>query len=223
MTNGVYERENKLWNGDYLSYGPEELNYAKNWLQERVTFLDTYFENFAGNQPIIYSFNAAVSGTDVVLNWRANCSAISSFAVEASSDSLNWHTITPISILANDSITCNYSFTDTNVEANTVYYRLKVADKNSGIFYSSVRYVHLDFPVNFSIVSIFPNPVSTTLQIQGNIEKVNILSLQGVSVYEADNGSPTGINVQSFPAGVYVVRVTQKDGLISSHRIVINR
>lgn len=221
-TNGVYERESMVWAGDYLSYGQQELDYVRSWIQNRVDWLDNYFKTFAGDQPLLYSFDASTKDSDVILKWSANYPAIQSFDVQVSFDNSIWRTITSNSLSANDSTSCTCSFTDTHGGATSLYYRLIITDKNRAVSYSPVRSVHLDLPAAAS-VAMFPNPVSSTLQVWGNVEKVRIFSSQGVSVYEATDGDAAQINVQTFPAGVYLVQVTQKDGLISSHRIVVNR
>ena len=219
--NGVYERENMVWSGDYLSYGKDELDYVQNWTQARVTWLDSYFKSLVSDKPIVYSFTGSVPEKAVVLTWSANCPSIHSFDVEASTDSLTWHTITPNSLLANDSTTCNYTLTDNYSETPILYYRLKVTDKNNGISYSAV--LRMNVEVSTSAVSLYPNPVATTLLIRGDVEKVNIYSLLGACVYESDSVVSDTIDMQNLSTGIYLVRVTQKNGSITSHRIVVDR
>ena len=125
--NGVYERENMVWSGAYLSYGQDELNYIKTWTQARVAYLDAYFQPFVINKSLV------------------------------------------------------------------------------------------------DAVSIYPNPVSISLQIRGSVEKVNIYSLLGACVYESDNSASDTIDIQQLATGMYVVRITDKNGSISSHKILVNR
>ncbi|GAB3800265.1 hypothetical protein GCM10028819_25230 [Spirosoma humi] len=221
--NGVYERENRVWSGDYLSYGQDELDYAKNWIQARATWLDSYFRNFAGDQPIIYSFGASVPDSGVVLTWSANCSAIHSFDVEVSTDQVAWRKITPNSLLASDSATCNYSFTDTEIAASGLYYRLKVMAKSDSILYSSVLSINPERSFANSVLSLYPNPVSTTLMVRGDVDRINVYSLPGIPVYESDSSTGNVIDMARFPVGIYLVRITHKNGLVSSHRVIVNR
>lgn len=159
----------------------------------------------------------------MVLNWSANCSAIHSFDVEVSTDNVAWYKITPNSLLANDSTICNYSFTDMEIIANMLYYRLKVIAKNDSISYSPVLPINLELPRTASVVSLYPNPVSTTLTVRGNVDRINIYSQLGTRVYESDSSTFSLIDMERFPVGIYLVRITQKNGSVSSHRIIVNR
>ncbi len=224
--NGVYERESLVWAGDYLSYGQDELDYVRTWTQTRVLWLDTYFKSLVSTQPMVYSFDvvtpASVSVKPTVqLAWSANCSAIQSFDIETSSDSLTWHTITPQRIMANDSTTCNYTFTDGRLEETVAYYRLKVIDKKSAVSYSSIRQVTVNLPLE--TIQIYPNPVSTTLQIQGDVKEIRIYSLLGACVYESPGSTFNTVDMQRFATGTYIVRVTQTNGLVSSRKLVVTK
>ena len=218
--NGVYERENMKWAGDLLSYGTDELAYIQNWTKNRLAWLDTYFKSI-NSDPTIYSLSDSLSGSTVVLNWSANCSAIYSFDVERSLDGLTWTTISPAPISSNDSTTCQYTFTDINPISGLSYYRLKVTDTEAGILYSFVIPMNIELPS--TAVIVFPNPASTTVQVRGNVEKINLYSSLGMALYESTSSTPNAVDVKSLPTGMYLLRVTQKNGSISTHKILVNR
>ncbi|MFD2933372.1 CotH kinase family protein [Spirosoma flavum] len=221
--NGVYERENMKWAGDLLSYGNDEHAYIQNWVSERVNWLDTYFKSI-NNEPTVYAFDATIAGTSVLLEWSANCSDIYSFDIERSTDSLNWNLLNTYPIISNDSTTCQYTFTDINPSVGKAYYRLKVADKESAISYSSVQQVKIDLTaLKSNAVQVFPNPVSTTLQVLGSVEKINVYSALGMAIYESDSLTPNTVDVKKFPTGLYLVRVTQKNGVINTYKVLVNR
>ncbi|GAB4021097.1 hypothetical protein GCM10028773_28580 [Spirosoma koreense] len=222
MNNGVYERENMVWAGDPLSYGQDELDYIQSWVRSRVSWLDGYFQALVSNKPIVYNFNAAALSTSSVrLNWSANCAAIQSFDVEASADSLTWHTLTPSSVLTNDSTACHYSFTDNESITSAIYYRLKVTDNNNAISYSPIQRIGIE---SFATaVQLYPNPVSTTLEIRGEVQQVRIYSVLGACVYDSDSLASNTIDVQQLATGLYVVHITQKDGSVSSHKVLVQR
>ncbi|MVM29698.1 T9SS type A sorting domain-containing protein [Spirosoma sp. HMF4905] len=218
ISNGVYERESLKWANPFLSYSAEELDYIHTWTQNRVNYLDNYFKSLVQDQPIIYSFTAEAIEKKAVLNWTVNCAAVNSFDVEQSTDSLTWSTISVAPILSNDSLPCQYTFTDNNPSSGNSYYRLKITNKQNSSSYSAIQLLNFDLPVN-----VFPNPASTTLQVQGNIDKVDVYSLRGALIYESTNASPNLVNVNSFSSGTYLLRVTQKNGTVSTHKILVNR
>lgn len=216
--NGVYDRENLIWAGPLLSYGPDELNYIKDWTDERVSYLDGYFESLAREQPIIYSFTAKAVEKTAVLNWRMNCMAISSFIVERSIDGLNWNAINSTPIPSNDSLPCQYSFADNNPNPGNSYYRLKITDKQNSNSFSAIQVVNFDLPV-----TVFPNPASTTVRIQGNVNKVDVYSLNGALLYQSTNASPNTVDVRNLTTGTYLLHVFEQNGTISTHKILVNR
>ncbi|GAB3710608.1 hypothetical protein GCM10027592_47460 [Spirosoma flavus] len=219
--NGLYERENLKWSGPLLSYSSDELNYMQNWLQDRLNYLDTYFKNLVQDQPIIYQFAAQAAEQKAVLNWSANCLAINTFDVERSSDQLNWGSINGYSLLSDESHPCAYSYTDENPGSGIVYYRLKIVDLKNNVSYSTIQ--KLDFSPAEIPVRVYPNPVSTTLQVQGNVQQVDVYSTNGLFLYSSDLSSPSVVQVNQLPSGMYLVRVTQKSGLISTHKVLVSR
>lgn len=218
QTNGVYERENLVWPGPLLSYSGDELTYIKTWTSQRVHYLDSYFETLAQSQAAIFSFTATAVQQTAVLNWRVNCMAVSSFTVERSSDSLRWHTVNTSPIQSTDSLPCQYSFVDNNPSPGNVFYRLKIKDKQNNSLYTPTRLLNFDLPA-----SVFPNPASTTVQIVGNIDKVNLYSLMGALLYESPAKAVNAINVNALTTGMYILRVFQKNGAVSTHKLLINR
>lgn len=59
---------------------------------------------------------------------------------------------------------------------------------------------------------IFPNPTTGTIRVQlENIEKVEILNLQGKEIYK---GKETEIDLSKESKGIYIIRVTTEKGVI---------
>lgn len=80
---------------------------------------------------------------------------------------------------------------------------------------------------NENIISVFPNPVQSVLQITSNSFQKGILEIFGADgklVFSETNFSPSvrnDVNVSFLPAGTYVIRLTQKSK-ISSCRFIKN-
>ncbi|MFT4031430.1 MAG: CotH kinase family protein [Siphonobacter sp.] len=217
-TNAIYDREALVWSGDMLSYSDAELAYMKTWTTTRLTWLDYYFSTY--NEPAITNFNAVLNESVVNLSWNATCSIISSFDVERSADNLNWEALTTSSLSSTDSLICSYTFTDTNPLETTAYYRIQGLDLSGNTIYSSTETVSV-LTSSTEAILVYPNPVSSTLQISGNLSKVSVYSMKGALVYEADNSLPNTINMQNLPVGLYIVYVTKTDGSISKHKIIV--
>ena len=69
---------------------------------------------------------------------------------------------------------------------------------------------------NLITISIYPNPTDNTLFISGNESPivVSIYNVLGKEVFSAKNAN--NINVQAFPSGVYVIRIS--DGIRQTNR-----
>ena len=73
-------------------------------------------------------------------------------------------------------------------------------------------------------ISIFPNPVFTTAQLQGfradDAWEVDILNLQGQVVHQ-QSGLGNGIlDVSNIPAGIYAVQLKQSDSVVKVLRFL---
>lgn len=78
----------------------------------------------------------------------------------------------------------------------------------------------------FDIVSIYPNPASTTLTITGGVDSLNDITIYNVAgqlVRELDNKDLTGgeIDVDALPAGIYLVQLTLKNGTQQTKKLLI--
>lgn len=215
--NGVYERERKVWAGDLLSYDSTEVDYALNWLRARTNFLDSYFRQLTAGDAVIYQFSAALHESAVAVTWSANCAAIASFDLQRSTDSTTWTTLKTYS----SADSCSYAYTDETVPDGTSYYRLRFTDGQGQTAYSSVQTIVRATAVTG--VRVYPNPASDLLQISGKVQAFSVLSPVGTAVYRGDGSLPRTINVRQLPAGLYLVRVEDKDGLITTHKVLIHR
>lgn len=74
--------------------------------------------------------------------------------------------------------------------------------------------------------SVYPNPASDKIYITGNsetIKKVTFYNLAGLSVKYVDELNPDGsIDISDFPKGVYIILIENKNGSLSSARMIKN-
>lgn len=75
---------------------------------------------------------------------------------------------------------------------------------------------------------IFPNPSNGIFQIKSNENSdkkysVTIINNLGVIIEVLEmNNSEIGINIESYPAGLYYIQISNNDGLQEIHKLIIN-
>lgn len=71
---------------------------------------------------------------------------------------------------------------------------------------------------NVNTFTIYPNPVTSVLNIKGNdILQVEIFNLVGQKIY---SGTETSINVESYISGTYFVKVSTQKGVFTKKAII---
>ena len=70
-----------------------------------------------------------------------------------------------------------------------------------------------------SLLSVWPNPVSETLNLKGDMTQVQIFSIDGRLVMSLDKGFET-INVSDLSTGCYLLKATMKDGSVSTQKFL---
>ena len=81
-------------------------------------------------------------------------------------------------------------------------------------YYSSTTNVG---EVSASLLSIWPNPVSETLNLKGDMTQVQIYSIDGRLVMSLDKGFET-INVSALATGSYLLKATLNDGSVTTQK-----
>lgn len=116
------------------------------------------------------------------------------------------------------------SFTDENVPDGTYTYCVEASHNNciseKICIEATVQVVNCNFVENKNY--IFPNPVTKTLNINiKDIENVKIYDIHGKIVNKYTNTYE--IDVQSFPEGVYIIKILDKKGTFYSQKFIVKR
>lgn len=160
----------------------------------------------------------------VILTWKtANEINTARFDVQRSEDGNNFTAIG--SVLAKAGSAESYSYNDQmNPFLNgTVYYRLKMIDKNGSFSFS--RVVSVQLRSNFT-VTIFPNPIKGefTVDLKSRCAKAefSLLDASGQQVYHAVYYNTTSQKITP-PAGkgVYALRVVTEKGVVAQKIVVL--
>lgn len=108
--------------------------------------------------------------------------------------------------------TMRYHYTDPTQEIGEVNYRIRSTDTDGAIYFSETVTVNIE-ELNPGY-SIFPNPALDVVYVQGLSDtedtRIRIVDMQG-KLYLDDIMQDTGVSIKDLPAGVYILRVQQRN------------
>lgn len=170
----------------------------------------------------LVSFDLKTENTNVNLYWHtADAVNFSHFEIEKSPNAKNWILLAVVP----DNYSGQYNYVDIQNLNPLVYYRLKMVDLDGSYVYSSVKSIRLE--QSDLLVSLYPNPVSTTLRISNlDIEKVknfNVLDQSGINRMTYRGLKTNEIPVQSLSIGTYFVKIEMINGEKFVKKFIINR
>lgn len=146
------------------------------------------------------------------------------FEIQYSTDGINWSIVDFMpsgAINGNSSGPLYYRYIHQAVVKGRNFYRLKQIDFDGRHIYSPVSAVSFD---QISLLNIYPNPVSSTLYIDGLSSKstISILNLSGqvVKVIQANPEPRVPIDVSQLPAGTYLVQTQDATGNSKSFKVI---
>jgi hypothetical protein len=154
-------------------------------------------------------FSAALQNGYGSLTWQtSNEINIKNFEVERSNDGRNYNNIGTVA--ATNKTSNNYSFQDKAKIDGTVYYRLKMMNKDGSFTYSNIFVLNSKMKGN---VSVYPNPASESITLfHGNLSTnatANIVGMDGRKLMQLNllpNATHTLVNIQSLAKGVYLLQ-----------------
>lgn len=187
-------------------------NTASRW---EITFDVAGFSGFVianANTAILpvnwVKVNGFVNGQQQpVIQWKVQESQVATFAVEKSTDGRNFVKVATVSSKG-DGLN-EYSFTDPSALIGTGFFRIQQSSKNGTNSYSAV----VKLNAGKGRVNAFPNPVTdkVTLSISSDLlhSKAVLSDLQGRVIQNIKlNSQLVEVNMQDYPAGVYVITIS---------------
>jgi hypothetical protein len=180
----------------------------------------TFNSQAQGLPVLLKSFTAWKADEGIVLNWTSSMEKnVSHYAIERS---VNGSDYTDIGIIftENDSHSGrDYRFCDAlkNVQAQVLYYRLRMVDMEQHDEYSPIRIIHMGGQEDQPEVLAYPNPVSDQLHItlpahwQDSKVVIELLNANGHVVKRVVNnkaGQTETLNTSDLLKGIYLVRVS---------------
>jgi hypothetical protein len=197
-------------------------NGDRDW--RSVVILPVTLVQFKGNL-----FNAIST-----ISWTVtNETDIERYELERGIDGLQYITIQNVAAKGLQVIQV-YSANDniTNLGANTIYYRLKVFDKNGKYSYSNILVFKID---NVKTgMSVSPNPAKSSFTVKINVNTVanamlSLSDMMGKTLQTKNISLSRGVNAISFynldiyAAGTYILKLQINDSIFFLQKIIIQR
>ncbi len=166
------------------------------------------FRNSTGTLPLkLLSFNAARRGVHNQLRWTtANELNVDRFIIEYSFDGRMFDDAGTVKA-ANNHFENSYSFVHGLSRTGTIYYRLKMLDKDGTFTYSPVKSIKS----TSSMVTLWPNPAGKILNVQGDaLQQVIIIDNLGRVLLDKRiaNAVNTQLDISTLPKGYCWVKIS---------------
>jgi uncharacterized repeat protein (TIGR01451 family) len=168
---------------------------------------------------ILKDLKATPMSSSILVTWNT-LSEINSdyFTVERSIDGNSFDALGNVTSKGGINTKTAYDFNDKKEVQEgvvTLYYRLKMVDKNGASFYSDK--VSVSLPTGDLAISVFPNPAKSELNVSYYLKEASDVTLRvtnitGKEVYstEVKGGQllqNAKVNVSNFPTGVYFLSI----------------
>ena len=211
-----------LTNADAIVITPsvDDQRATKGYIAYTGSFTDG-FSQFMIASPLIalpvnlISFDAKVVNKSIALNWVTSQEVNNKgFALERSTDAVNFTKIAWLDGRINSAITSTYTYTDNFVQPGVVYYyRLRQTDLDGKEKLSAVRNAKIEKLV--VSVTITPNPAKNSIKVfvagTNSLADIYVVNMQGqvLRSFKQVNGSNTAatLNISGLPVGMYVVNI----------------
>jgi hypothetical protein len=175
-------------------------------------------------------FHAAPDKNTVDLSWAtASESNNNYFTVERSRDGISFDSLTSVAseaINGNSVVPLDYAAVDPKPFPGTNYYRLKQTDLDGRFRYSNT--VTVSFGNNPSFVSVYPNPTTGVLYINGlntmqATVKVEWLDTRGTTLLQEIAPVQGGIArlIAHLNNGIYFLKFETADGVVHTQQVMI--
>ncbi|MGG7663344.1 T9SS type A sorting domain-containing protein [Dyadobacter sp. BHUBP1] len=182
----------------------------------------TLYSACNGPLPVVLTeFDAIGEGSSVRLSWAtATESNASHFDIERSSDGRAWQKAGVLQAKGESVQKEAYSFSDDFPLAGENLYRLRMTDRDATYSYSRIRSVY----VREAPAPAYPNPFSEFLFLsprQASLPgAVELSDARGKVVFQAHGLLPASITTSQWRSGVYLLKLTDKNGLSTQFKVV---
>lgn len=217
----------------YTAVGGEEYMTMGQFRPGPTSFAPTQgayyvFDNFSNSLQVLpvtlENFTTTKLDNAVLLDWiTVSEQNNKGFEVEHSRDGEKWTTIGAVNSKAvngNSSTKLAYNYTHyTPADGNNLY-RLKQTDQDGKFVYSNIS----KLAFNDKILTVSPNPVTSTLSVSGLKQGMSLQLLnafgQQVKMIPVNANSTVQVDMSGLQAGTYLLKATGKNGESMSYKIL---
>ena len=152
------------------------------------------------------SFEANKENTQARLEWATSTETNNDyFVIEHSVDAELFAEIERIKGAGNSNVINEYNLLHSNPQQGNNYYRIKQVDYDGKFSYSEIRSLYFD---QVQSLSVFPNPTSDFVQINGLESVTNFtILIKDVSGKPVIQSSQNRINISKLSKGIYTLEV----------------
>jgi hypothetical protein len=121
----------------------------------------------------------------------------------------------------------NYTFLDASVKADLAYYKLNLINEDGSSSFSNLLVIN-HIVVAPVITKLYPNPATTTLLVSlegvdAEVSTITIQDLSGKIVYSTETSDvSTLLNINELNKGLYLIKVSNSNGIVSVSRFAKN-
>lgn len=162
----------------------------------------------------LLNFSASLQNKNVLLNWNtANEINTDKFIVERSNNTKDFTDVGTVYAALKNSGSNSYSFTDdvSNLAANasTLYYRLKMLDKDGSFSFSNVERISL----TAHEITLQPNPATNWFMLSGGdaVKQVQLYTTAGLLLKTMQASSAQQYVISDIKPGIYIVKVLMEN------------
>ena len=170
------------------------------------------------------SFNANIVNNVNTLTWETASERNNlGFEIESSTDGKQFSKIgfVPAQTSGNSNSVLKYSFQDNSATASTTYYRLKQIDNDGKFEYFDVKFIKNPFLATQNTFKIYPNPVTSYIEIDGVDSEGISVKLFNTSGSEINRVLEKGrLNMSGLDAGIYILRISKNGTLLQTTKVV---
>ncbi len=176
-------------------------------------------------------FKGDVNQNNVKLSWTTRQEINThSFEIERSYNGTDFEKAGEINANGNSSVSLNYHFDDNSIPSGaTVYYRLKMIDKDGNFTYSQIVVLKLAAVKGQTL--IYPSPFVDKIAVNTYVEERGMLTitlldatgrkvLNMTSGVEKGNNTLTLNNLSNLQKGIYYINILNGASLIESRKII---
>jgi hypothetical protein len=165
----------------------------------------------------------AAKNNDIALNFNVVTPVPATAVIEYSLDGKDF---SPVGKLPVQPDVSDYNYTHVQPGTRINYYRLRIVDATGKTTWSSVVRVDLG-AASTGPVLVYPNPDTDRVFIQSAfpITQAQVLDAMGKLVKSVHNTNSAGVDiyVRDLPMGVYYIKLINRQGSPSLHKVVVSR